>query len=250
MIEHMLKVNNLNKHFGGIIATDRVDLQVATGQIHAIIGPNGAGKTTLLSQLSGQLAPDSGSIEFNGKNIMHYPMAKRARAGLARSFQITSVVMPMTLLENVMLAVQANSGHSFRFWSKVSNDKRMVDAAMTSLSTLGLEDRAYRLAGNVSHGEQRQLEVAMALAMKPRMLLLDEPMAGMGKEEGAQMVEILNKLKGDKTILLVEHDMDAVFQLADKLSVLVNGHIIATDTVDNIRNNPEVQKAYLGDGHA
>ncbi|MEZ5477748.1 MAG: ABC transporter ATP-binding protein [Thiolinea sp.] len=250
MVEHMLQVSGLNKHFGGIIATDDVNLQVKTGQIHAIIGPNGAGKTTLISQLSGQLKPDSGRIEFNGRNVTGATLPQRARAGLARSFQITSVVMPMSLLENVMLAVQANSGHSFRFWSPVRRDRRLVDAAMESLTALGLEDRAHRLAGNVSHGEQRQLEVAMALAMHPRMLLLDEPMAGMGKEEGMRMVDILNGLKGDKTILLVEHDMDAVFSLADQLSVLVNGHIIATDSVDNIRTNPEVQKAYLGDGHA
>ena len=177
-------------------------------------------------------------------------MARRAREGLARSFQITSVVMPMTLLENVMLAVQGTSGHSFRFWSPVHRDRGMREIAMASLAEVGLDDRAERVAANVSHGEQRQLEVAMALAMKPRMLLLDEPMAGMGKEEGAMMVEILNRLKGDKTILLVEHDMDAVFSLADRLSVLVDGHIIATDTVENIRGNPEVQKAYLGDSHA
>ena len=249
MSEVMLRISGLNKRFGGITATDNVNLDVASGQIHAVIGPNGAGKTTLISQLSGQLKPDSGSIEFNGKNILGYSMPKRARMGLARSFQITSVVMPMTLLENVMLAVQANSGHSFRFWSRANDSKELRDAAMQSLTTLKLDDRADKLAGNVSHGEQRQLEVAMALAMKPRLLLLDEPMAGMGKEESAQMIAILNQLKGDKTILLVEHDMDAVFQMADQLSVLVNGHIIATDTVENIRNNKAVQQAYLGDGH-
>ena len=250
MSEVMLRISGLNKRFSGITATDNVKLDVASGQIHAIIGPNGAGKTTLISQLSGQLKPDSGSIEFNGKNILNHSMPKRARMGLARSFQITSVVMPMTLLENVMLAVQANSGHSFRFWSRANESKALRDAAMQSLTTLKLDDRADKLAGNVSHGEQRQLEVAMALAMKPRLLLLDEPMAGMGKEESAQMIAILNQLKGDKTILLVEHDMDAVFQMADQLSVLVNGHIIATDTVENIRNNKAVQQAYLGDGHS
>ena len=249
MSDIMLSISGLNKRFGGITATDDVNLDVASGQIHAVIGPNGAGKTTLISQLSGQLKPDSGSIEFNGKNILNYSMPKRARMGLARSFQITSVVMPMTLLENVMLAVQANSGHSFRFWSRANDSKALRDAAMQSLTTLKLDDRADKLAANVSHGEQRQLEVAMALAMKPRLLLLDEPMAGMGKEESAQMIAILNQLKGDKTILLVEHDMDAVFQMADQLSVLVNGHIIATDTVENIRNNKAVQQAYLGDGH-
>jgi branched-chain amino acid transport system ATP-binding protein len=250
MTDYLLKITDLNKRFGGIVATDNVNLSVQQGQIHAIIGPNGAGKTTLIAQLSGQLKPDSGDIEFGGHSIINHSTASRARQGLARSFQITSVVMPMTLLENVMLAVQGCSGHSFRFWSPVARDRDMQAAAMASLAEVGLEDRAGRIAANVSHGEQRQLEVAMALAMKPRMLLLDEPMAGMGKEEGAMMVDILNRLKGDMTILLVEHDMDAVFSMADRLSVLDNGHVIATDTVENIRNNQEVQKAYLGDGYA
>ena len=250
MADYLLKITDLNKHFGGIIATDNVNLSVQQGQIHAIIGPNGAGKTTLIAQLSGQLKPDSGDIEFAGHSIISDSMAHRARQGLARSFQITSVLMPMTLLENVMLAVQGCSGHSFRFWAPVARDRDMRSAAMASLAAVGLEDRAGRTAANVSHGEQRQLEVAMALAMKPRMLLLDEPMAGMGKEEGAMMVDILNSLKGDMTILLVEHDRDAVFSMADRLSVLDNGHVIATDTVENVRSNHEVQKAYLGDGHA
>ncbi|MFT7557199.1 MAG: branched-chain amino acid transport system ATP-binding protein [Planctomycetota bacterium] len=231
-------------------ATNNLNLDVAQGQIHAIIGPNGAGKTTLIAQLSGQIKPDSGDIEFGGHSILRYSMARRARAGLARSFQITSVVMPMTLLENVMLAVQGADGHSYRFWAPVNHDQTIKQKAMASLENVGLAERAGDIAANVSHGEQRQLEVAMALAMKPRMLLLDEPMAGMGKEEGGKMVEILNRLKGELTILLVEHDMDAVFNMADRLSVLVNGHIIATDSVENIRNNLEVQKAYLGDGHA
>ncbi len=250
MTERLLEIFDLNKHFGGIVATDNVNLSVQQGTIHAIIGPNGAGKTTLIAQLSGQIGSDSGDIRFAGRSIFRDSMAHRARQGLARSFQITSVVMPMTLLENVMLAVQGNRGHSFRFWSPVSKDSAMREAAMASLAEVGLQDRAGRIAANVSHGEQRQLEVAMALAMKPRMLLLDEPMAGMGKEEGAMMVDILNRLRGEMTILLVEHDMDAVFSLADQLSVLVNGHVIATDTVENIRANDEVQEAYLGEGHA
>lgn len=249
MTTPLLEIQSLHKSFGGITATDNVNLTVRKGEIHAIIGPNGAGKTTLIAQLCGELAPDSGDIVFAGKSLLPLSMPQRARAGLARSFQITSVVMPMTLLENVMLAVQGCSGHSFRFWSPVKNDRRMTEAAMAVLTEIGLDDRADRIAANVSHGEQRQLEVAMALAMQPRMLLLDEPMAGMGKEEGMQMVDILKQLKGDKTILLVEHDMDAVFRMADQLSVMVNGHIIATDTVENIRSNPEVQKAYLGDSH-
>mgnify|MGYP003643113722 CR=1 FL=1 len=250
MADHLLRVSGLHKHFGGIYATDDLNLNVEQGQIHAVIGPNGAGKTTLLAQLSGQIRPDSGDIEFAGQSIVDYSMARRARAGLARSFQITSVVLPMTLLENVMLAVQGSSGHSFRFWAPVKHDSSLKQAAMTSLAEVGLDDRAGRTAANVSHGEQRQLEVAMALAMKPRMLLLDEPMAGMGKEEGSMMVEILKRLKGEVTILLVEHDMDAVFSLADQLSVMVNGHIIATDSVENIRRNEAVQKAYLGGADA
>ena len=250
MTNALLKVTALNKNFGGIYATRDLDLSVTQGEIHAVIGPNGAGKTTLVSQLSGQLRPTSGQIEFEGRNITRLGTPRRARLGLARSFQITSVVMPMTLLENVMLAVQGCSGHSFHFWSPVRNDKAMTEAAMQSLTEVGLADRAMKLAAEVSHGEQRQLEVAMALAMDPKMLLLDEPMAGMGVEESTHMVEILSRLKKQRTILLIEHDMDAVFRLADTLSVLVDGHIIATDTVENIRANRQVQKAYLGEGHA
>lgn len=250
MTDPILRISGLCKNFGGIIATDNVDLDVQPDIIHAIIGPNGAGKTTLIAQLSGQLRPSAGRIEFNGEDITHHSTARRARSGLARSFQITSVVMPMTLLENVMLAVQGTGGHSYRFWRPVMQDRNMREQAMKHLVRVGLGDRVHRLAAEVSHGEQRQLEVAMALAMRPRMLLLDEPMAGMGAEESARMVKLLSGLRGDKTILLIEHDMDAVFTLADTLSVLVNGHVIATDTVDNIRSNPEVQKAYLGEDHA
>ncbi len=250
MSEVILKISELNKSFGGIQATRDLNLKVNSGEIHAIIGPNGAGKTTLISQLSGQLKPTSGSVEFEGKNITGLSIARRARIGLARSFQITSVVMPMTLLENVMLAVQGTNGHSFHFWSPVQSDEGMIKSAMESLRNVGLEDRANRLAAEVSHGEQRQLEVAMALAMKPKLLLLDEPMAGMGVEESQNMVDILLRLKQQCTILLIEHDMDAVFKLADQLSVLVNGSIIASDTVENIRANQEVQRAYLGEQSA
>ncbi len=250
MVDPLLKVTGLHKNFGGIIATNDVNLSVQSGQIHAVIGPNGAGKTTLIAQLSGQLKPTGGRIYFEGRNITSLDSARRARAGLARSFQITSVLMPMTLLENAMLAVQGTRGHSFRFWSPVREDREMMDAAMQYLAEVGLEGQADRVAANVSHGEQRQLEVAMALAMKPKLLLLDEPMAGMGSEESSRMVGILNRLKKEKTILLIEHDMDAVFSLADTLSVLVNGHIIATDTVENIRSNRDVQRAYLGEDHA
>lgn len=250
MANHLLKISSLNKHFGGIRAINNVSLNVERGHIHAIIGPNGAGKTTLISQLCGEIKPDSGEIIFDGHSIVNYSTARRAREGLARSFQITSVLLPMTLLENVMLAVQAADGHSFRFWAPAMKETALRDSAMQHLAELGLADRSHSIAGNVSHGEQRQLEVAMALAMKPRMMLLDEPMAGMGKEEGEVMLDILSGLKGKVTILLVEHDMDAVFRMADQLSVMVNGHIIATDTVEKIRGNKQVQRAYLGDSHA
>lgn len=246
MADTILKINGLHKHFDGITATDNVNLVVKTGHIHAIIGPNGAGKTTLISQLSGQIKPDSGDIEFNGQQIIKYNMAQRAHLGLARSFQITHIITPMTLLENVMLAIQSTRGHSYRFWSPIRQNQSMITAAMASLAEVGLADRASQIAAHVSHGEQRQLEIAMVLAMKPRLLLLDEPMAGMGKEETTLIIDKLQQIRGVITILLIEHDMNVVFSLADQLSVMVNGQIIATDTVPNIRNNSAAQQAYLG----
>ena len=244
--DSVLFIRSLCKSFGGIKATDDVSLSVCRGGIHAVIGPNGAGKTTLIAQLSGQIRPDSGDIEFDGKSILRAGMAQRARAGLARSFQITSVFREMTILENAMLAVQGAQGHSYRFWAPVHQDQDLADIAMDHLMTVGLHHRSGRIVSSVSHGEQRQLEVAMALAMQPQMLLLDEPMAGMGKEETFRMIEILSSVGAEKTILMVEHDMDAVFSLADQLSVMVNGRVIATDSVAKIRSNPEVQKSYLG----
>ncbi|MGA8260066.1 MAG: ABC transporter ATP-binding protein [Arenicellales bacterium] len=242
----LLEISGLVKRFGGVVAVDQVDLDVRERELHAIIGPNGAGKTTLLSQLAGELKADSGRIRFRGRDITSLRPAQRARRGLARSFQITNVMLPMTLLENVTLAVQARSGHSFRFWKRASSESSLIDAAMEALAAVGLEDRAGRIASEVSHGEHRQLEIAMALAMEPVMLLLDEPMAGMGPEETATMVDILGKLKGEKTILLIEHDMDAVFSLGDRISVLVYGRVIATGTREQIQANPDVQVAYLG----
>ena len=242
----ILEVENLHKQFGGIQASRDINLEVEKNQVHAIIGPNGAGKTTLIAQLSGALKPDSGRIRFEGSDITHMSRHKCAHAGIVRSFQITSIILPLSLLENVMLAVQSISGHSFRFWLPVMQDTRIRDRALQMLAEVGLEQQADQIAGAVSHGEQRQLEIAMALALKPKLLLLDEPMAGMGKEESVKMIGLLNKLKGDTTILLIEHDMDAVFSLADTTSVLVSGHIIATGSTDEIRNNAEVQKAYLG----
>lgn len=243
----MLEVIGLHKQFGGIHASRDINLVVEKHEVHAIIGPNGAGKTTLIAQLSGALKPDSGRLRFDNTDITHMSLHRRAHAGLVRSFQITSIILPMSVLENVMLAVQSTAGHSYRFWAPVSQDTELKEKAMQSLDGVGLGNRADQMAGEISHGEQRQLEIAMALALKPKLLLLDEPMAGMSKEESTKMIELLKQLKGETTILLVEHDMDAVFSLADTTSVLVNGHIIATGSTDEIRNNAEVQKAYLGD---
>ena len=244
---HILQVTDLCKRFGGVLATNHINLDVVKGEVHALIGPNGAGKTTLISQLSGMLKPDSGRIIFKGKNLTGKAAHKFARAGLARSFQITSLFADMTLLQNVALAVQAHAGHSFSFWRNAGKDKRLLEPAYHYLQTTGLANRANAVASTVSHGERRQLEVAMALATEPSLLLLDEPMAGMGPEESASMVEILQKLSGEKTILLIEHDMDAVFALADRISVLVYGSIIASGTQQQIQANAEVKAAYLGE---
>ncbi|MEM7194173.1 MAG: ABC transporter ATP-binding protein [Pseudomonadota bacterium] len=248
MTNPLLSVKNLSKSFGAVQAVENVDLDLSPNSIHAIIGPNGAGKTTLLSTLSGELLADKGSIVFQDTEISRLGFARRAQLGLARSFQITSVILPMSLLENVALAVQSVLGHSYRFWSAAMEDSTIKVSAMEALTLVGLDSRANLPASAVSHGEQRQLELAMALAMKPKCLLLDEPMAGMGVEESAKMVELLSSLKHSNAMLLIEHDMDAVFSLADKISVLVNGCIAASGEPAEIRNNPEVQKAYLGDG--
>ena len=246
MTNTILSTENLSKRFGAIIAVDYVNLRVSQGEVHAIIGPNGAGKTTLLSVLSGELSADSGRLLFENSDITGKSFYKRARLGLARSFQITSVIMPMTLLQNVALAVQSKQGHSFKFWKPVDEDPEVINTAAEALKRVGLESRMDAFAGQVSHGEQRQLEIAMALALEPSCLLLDEPMAGMGAEESAKMVQLLQSLKGQKTLVLIEHDMDAVFSLADRISVLVGGQIIASDSPENIRQNIEVQRAYLG----
>jgi branched-chain amino acid transport system ATP-binding protein len=243
----MLETRELYKHFGGLVATDRVSLSIREGELHAVIGPNGAGKTTLIAQLAGELRPDSGVILFDGRDVTRIPVQRRAASGLARSFQITSVFPSFSALANVALAVQAHAGHSFRFWRAASNDKALTGPALDALELVGLGPRADVPAELLSHGEQRQLEIAMALATGPRMLLLDEPMAGMGPVEGALMVELLRKLKRRYTILLIEHDMDAVFALADWITVLVHGAVIATGTPDEIRSDPEVRRAYLGE---
>ena len=243
----ILKIQNLNKGFGGVTATDNITLDILPSETHAIIGPNGAGKTTLISQISGLLSPDSGSMHFHGQDITHADAPTRALRGLARSFQITSVFMSMSVLENVTLAVQAHQGHSFSFWKSSKTDETLIMPAMAMLEKVGLEARADNLAAMLSHGERRQLEIAMVLATNPTLILLDEPMAGMGPEESLRMIETLRQLEDDITMLLVEHDMDAVFALADRISVLVYGRIIATDTPENIRDNDAVKRAYLGE---
>jgi branched-chain amino acid transport system ATP-binding protein len=243
----MHEVRGLTKTFGALRATDGIDFDVAEGETHAVIGPNGAGKTTFISQLAGNLRPDAGSVRFAGADITNLSAPRRARMGLARSFQITSVYPEFSALDNVALAVQAHCGHSFRFWRPARGDPALVEPAERVLEEVGLLPRKSILAANLAHGEQRQLEVAMALATGPRLLLLDEPMAGMGTEESQRMIELLQKLKQKKTIILVEHDMDAVFRLADRISVLVYGRIIATGSVEAIRRDPQVRTAYLGE---
>ena len=242
----MLEVRGLTKTFGALRACDGIDFEVREGETHAVIGPNGAGKTTFISQLAGNLLPDSGSVRFAGSDVTRLPAAQRARMGLARSFQITSVYPDFTALDNVALAVQARSGRT-GFWKAARGDASLVEPAKQALQAVGLGERTHVFAANLSHGEQRQLEVAMALATEPRLLLLDEPMAGMGTEESQRMIALLSRLKQSKTIILVEHDMDAVFRLADRISVLVYGRVIATDTPELIRANTEVRKAYLGE---
>src|SRR5687767_3980025 len=243
----MLEVRSLTKSFGALRACDGIDFDVKEGETHAVIGPNGAGKTTFISQLAGNLAPDAGSVRFAGEDITRLPAPKRARRGLARSFQITSIYPEFTALDNVALAVQAHAGHSFRFWRAAQRDPALIAPAGRVLEQVGLPHRKNMLAANLAHGEQRQLEVAMALATEPRLLLLDEPMAGMGIEESQRMIDLLASLKRRQTLILVEHDMDAVFRLADRISVLVYGRVIATGAPDAVRANPEVRAAYLGE---
>jgi branched-chain amino acid transport system ATP-binding protein len=243
----VLKVSNLVKRFGGLTATDNLSLDLRAGEIHAVIGPNGAGKTTMISQLIGELRPDAGSIHFMGQDITTMPVHLRSASGIARSFQITSIFQNFTALDNVALAVQAHDGHSFRFWADARKDRSLRDPALQALEQVGLAHRADITASALSHGEHRQLEIAMALATRPKLLLLDEPMAGMGPEDSARMVTMLRGIKGSVTILLIEHDMDAVFALADRITVLVYGHAIATGLPDEIRRNAQVRQAYLGD---
>jgi len=247
MPEPLLRVENLNKRFGALPASDDLSLDLDAREIHAVIGPNGAGKTTLVAQLGGQLLPDDGRILLDGRDITDATPESRTRAGIARSFQITSVFPEFTAEDNVALAVQGASGHSFSFWQAAATDERLRGPAREALDQVGLAGRAATTVSNLSHGEQRQLEIAMALATSPRVLLLDEPMAGMGPEESATMTALLATLKQDYAILLVEHDMDVVFALADRITVLVYGRAIATGRPDEIRADVEVRQAYLGE---
>ena len=247
MAEAILEIDALTKRFGGVLASDGISLALRRGELHALIGPNGAGKTTLIGQLTGEIAPDEGRIRFDARDITALPAYRRSQLGLARSFQIASLFPDFTALDNVALAVQAHAGHSFRFWRDARRECELRGPAGDALMHAGLAERADVAVTELSHGERRQLEIAMALAVRPRLLLLDEPMAGMGPEKSARLVEMLRQLKGRITILLVEHDMDAVFALADRISVLVYGRIIASGAPAAIRADAAVREAYLGE---
>ncbi len=242
----VLVTQNLVKRFGGLTATDNVSLTVEPGEIHALIGPNGAGKTTLISQLVGEQFSDEGAIVFDGHDVTKLPVHQRSRRGLARSYQITQICKEFTALENVMLARQAHRPHNFHFFRAAASERDVVATAMQALTQVGLETRANVPSAQLAHGEHRQLELAMALALEPKLLLLDEPLAGMSQGESEDMVRLLQTFRGKIPMLLVEHDMNAVFALADRISVLVYGRVIATDTPNAIRENTDVQAAYLG----
>ena len=246
MASALLQTEDLTRRFGGIVAVDAVTLAVAPDEVHAVIGPNGAGKTTLVGLLSGEIAPQEGSIHFDGADITLLPVFRRSLLGLARSFQITSLFREFTALDNVALAVQAHRGHSFRFWRDTRRDDELRKPALATLARVGLSEHAGVRIDKLSHGEHRQLDIAIALATEPRLLLLDEPMAGLGPEESGRMVEILRELKGSVAILLIEHDMEAVFALADRLTVMVDGRVIASDLPEVIRADATVRQAYLG----
>lgn len=249
MAEVLLDVSNLSRRFAAVDALREVNFNVATGEVHALIGPNGAGKTTFIHHVSGALQPDEGSVHFGGRDVTRLSMHQRVAAGMARSYQITNVFLGLSALDNVALAVQgrADAGSSLRFWRPVRSERRLFAEAHDFLVQVGLSQRIDTIAGNLAHGEQRALELAMALATRPQLLLLDEPMAGTGPEESAQMVELIEHLARHVTILLVEHDMAAVFRLADRISVLVNGQLICTGTPDEVKNDAGVRRAYLGD---
>lgn len=243
----LLQITDLSKSFRGIVATDHAALSVREGELHALIGPNGAGKSTLVNQISGEIAPDSGKIEFDCADITRWSAPKRAQAGLVRSYQITSVFNDMTALENVLMAVQARSKNHFGSWKDTTKDSSLTNPALEALALVGLADQQHIRAGEMAHGGRRQLELAMAVALRPKLMLLDEPLAGMSQSESESMTRQLARLKSEVTILLIEHDMQAVFALADRVTVLVAGRPVATGLPDEIRNNPLVKDAYLGE---
>lgn len=243
-----LEIRNLQKHFGGLHATRNLSMEIPQGELHAIIGPNGAGKTTLLTQLSGELRPSSGSVFVNGRDVTKAPPHKRAALGVARSFQITTLVKDLTVGENVILALIANSGQAYRFWNRYDRNADLWRAASEAITRAGMaQNLLHRRVADLSHGEQRLLELAIALARDPAILLLDEPMAGLGSEESRAMTRLLGSMRGRRTILLVEHDMEAVFELADRITVLVRGEVVAVGTPEEIRRNEKVREAYLGE---
>ncbi len=242
-----LTVDGLVRYFGGLKATDEVSLQVRPGELHAIIGPNGAGKTTLINLLTGELASDGGRILIGDVDVSGRPIQQRVQLGLLRSYQITSVFDSFTVSENICLAARRKRGVRMAVWKPLVRDSETMEVARRIMAECQLQHVADEAAANLAYGQRRQLEIAMALAADPRLLLLDEPMAGMSAAEGAAAIELLRSLKGRYTIVLVEHDMNAVFSLADRISVLVYGKVIATGTADEIRNHPDVRKAYLGD---
>ncbi|WP_456387326.1 ABC transporter ATP-binding protein [Desulfolithobacter sp.] len=246
MTKPLLQLRNIQKSFGGLRVCDQIDLKVVPGELHALIGPNGAGKTTLLNLITGLLKADNGTLYFKKKDITTTPVHVRARLGMARSFQITSLFQGFTVEENIQLAVQALEGSSYRFWRRAYNDPSLVEPGRHIMERVGLLHKAAKPAAQLSHGEQRLLEMGMALATKPDLLLLDEPMAGLGPGSTKKMTDLIRKLKGSLTIMMVEHDMQAVFSLADRITVLVQGQVVATGIPDNIRANPLVQEAYLG----
>ena len=243
----MLSLRNLSKRFGGVVAVDGVSLEVAAGEVHALIGPNGAGKTTLIHQISGSLPCDEGEIAFQGADLTRAKPHHRVRAGLARSYQVTSIFRRFSVLDNLALAVQARSGTSFSFWKPVAAETALFDEARSIAGEINLSSKLDFPASFLAHGEQRALEVGLALATRPKLVLLDEPMAGMGPEESNRMIALIGRIRARVTVLLVEHDMDAVFRLADRISVMVNGRLIATDRPEKIKMNEEVRRAYLGD---
>lgn len=246
----LLSTESLVKRFGGLAATDGLSLSVAEGELHALIGPNGAGKTTLIGQLSGELTPDSGTILFDGRDVTRLPVHRRAQRGLARSFQITSIFPSFTALDNVALAVQAHAGHSFRFWRDAGRDRRLADPARAVLERVGLGARADTRADALAHGEKRQLELAMALATGPRLLLLDEPMAGMGHEDIDRIAALIKRVSANRTILMVEHNLSVVANLSDWITVLARGEVLAEGPYAEVSRHPKVREAYMGSGHA